>query len=150
MPESLYITNTCQSAVFEEIPPWLPLITKPDSIRWGNSRGLTLLEWLDRHNAELQSLRHGLGATETSLETTQTRVTHLESKLSSLKLEMVTLKQESDACLTLRNRFFATFRRDILQNVVEKDRATTSAGNYTAHGCDFLANAKLFEKNLRS
>lgn len=88
-------------------------------------------------------MRHGLGATETSLETTQTTVTDLESKLSSLKLEMVALKQESDACLTLRNRFFATFRRDIIQNV-EKDRATTSAGSYT--GCDFLADAKLFEK----
>ena len=95
-------------------------------------------------------MRQGLGATETSLETTQTRVTDLESELSSVKLEMVSLKQESDACLTLRNWCFATFRRDILQNVLEKDRATTSAGNYTANGCDFLTNGKLFKKNLRS
>lgn len=111
MPESLNITK---------IPPSLPLIT---NVR--NSRGLTLLGRLDRYDAELQSLRQSLGATETSLETTQTRVTDLESELSSVKLEMITLKQESDVYLTLRNRFLATFRRDILQTGLEKDRATT-------------------------
>lgn len=114
MPESLNITK---------IPPLASFDYKPDSIR--NSKGLTLLGRLDRYDAELQSLRQSLGATETSLETTQTRVRDLESELSSVKLEMITLKQESNLYQTLRNRFLATFRRVILQTGLEKDRATT-------------------------
>lgn len=74
------------------------------------------------------------------------RVTDLESEFSSVKLEIVTLKPESDAYLTLRNRFFATFRRGSLQSVLEIGRATVSAGNNTAHGVDFLTDARLFEK----
>lgn len=136
MPESLNITNTC-----EEIP-LASFEYACDPIRWDSSRGLTRLERLDRHYREPQVLRQSLGAT-------QMRVTDLESELSSVKLEMVTLKQESDAYLNLRNRFFATFRKDILQNVLEIDRATISAGHKTALGGDFLTDASLFEKNLR-
>lgn len=131
VPESLNITNTC-----EEIP-LASFEYACDPIRWDSSRGLTRLERLDRHDRELQDLRQNLGAT-------QMRVTDLESELSS-----VTLKQESDAYLNLRNRFFATFRKDILQNFLEIDRATISTGNNTALVDDFLTDASLFEKNLR-
>lgn len=100
---------------------WAPLATldyTSDPVQWGNATGLSLLERFDRHDAELQSLRK-------SLEMTRTMVTDLDSEVSSIKLEMVTLKQESGAYLTLRNPFFATFRRDFLQSVPDPRSANS-------------------------
>ena len=69
--------------------------------------------------------------------------------MSTTKAEMTTLKQESDAYLAIRNRFFTTFRRDILHSVLEKDKTTIPEGNNFAHGGDFLVDAKLYEKTYR-
>ena len=51
--------------------------------------------------------------------------------------------------MTIRNWFRATFRRDVLKSVLEKDKTTIPEGNNSAHGGDFLVDAKLYEKNYR-
>lgn len=56
-----------------------------------------------------------------------------------MKGEWTTLKQESDAYLAIRTRFFATFGRG----------TTMPEGSNCALGGDFLFDAKLFEKNYR-
>lgn len=82
MPESLpTIVNACESAIIYK----LPLATidyTSDPVRWGNSPGLSLLEHLDRHDAELQFLRKSLETTKISLDTTKMRITDLESEVS--------------------------------------------------------------------
>lgn len=62
---------------------------------------------------------------------------------------MVTLKQESDAYLTIRNQFFATFRRDVLKSIPNKDKVTSPEGNNSVYGGDSLVDVKLYEKHLR-
>lgn len=115
-----------------------------------------MMEKLDAHDAEFHKLRYHLESTEnklegakSTLESTKIRVTGLESEVSTMKGEMTTLKQESDAYLAIRNRFFATFRRDVLNKVLEKDRMTIQEGNECSHGGDFLVDVKLFEKGYR-
>lgn len=149
LPESIpSISSACITAIALDYPSTtLDYTTNP--VRWGNSSGLSLLQKLDDHDAEFHRLRHNLETTKKTLESTKNRVTDLESEMSTMKGEMNTLKQESDAYLAIRNLFFATFRRDILNSVLEKDKTTIPKGNNCALGGDFLVDAKLYEKNYR-
>lgn len=142
------IATACETATVNEFPSTtLDYTTNP--VRWGNLTGLNMLKKLDRHDAELHFVRKSLETTKNSLEATKNRVTDLESEVSSMKGEMITLKQESDAYLTIRNWFLATFRRDVLKSVLEKDKTTIPEGNNSAHSGDFLVDAKFYEKNYR-
>ncbi len=64
-----------------------------------------------------------------------------------MKRGMVTLKQESDAYLTIRNQFFATFQRVVLKSIPNKDKVTSPEGNNSAHGGDSLVDARLLMRN---
>lgn len=142
------ISSPCETAIAREyLSTTLDYTTNP--VRWGSSRGLSLLEKFDDHDAEFHRLRHHLETTKDILESTKNRVTDLESEMSTMKGEMTTLKQESDAYLAIRNRFFATLRRDILDSVLEKYKTTIQEGNNCPHGGGFLVDAKLYEKNYR-
>lgn len=96
----------------------------------------------DCFDVEFHSVRNGL-------ETTKMRVTDLKSEMLSMKREMIILKQESDAYLTIRRKFFAMFRRDSLKSLPKKDKATSREGNNSAHGGDLLVDLKQYEKQVR-
>lgn len=94
LPESIpSISSACETAIAHEYPS--TTLTNP--VRWGNSRGLSLLEKLDDHYAEFHRLRHHLKTIKYTLQSTKNRVTDLQSEMSTTKGEMTTLKQESDA-----------------------------------------------------
>ena len=128
LPESIpSISSACETAIAREYPS-TTLDYMTNRVRWGNSSKLSLLEKLDDHDEEFHWLRHHLETTKTNLENTKNRVTDLKSEMSTMKGEMTTLQQESDAYLAICNYFFATFRRDILHCVLEKDKTLSQRG----------------------
>ncbi|KAI9834703.1 MAG: hypothetical protein M1826_000106 [Phylliscum demangeonii] len=50
----------------------------------------------------------------------------------------------------IRNRFMATYRRDVLQDPTQGDRGVIKAGNAAAHHGDLLGDATLYERGLRA
>ncbi len=67
-----------------------------NSVRWGNSSGLSLLENLDHHDAERHRLRNSLETIKNSLETTKNRVTDLESVLMQTDAKLYEKNYRSD------------------------------------------------------
>lgn len=78
----------------------------------------------------------------------QTQTNQDEIKELNTKLSLVSLT--SDGYLSIRNRFFAVLRRDLLGEISTADRQAITRGNLFSHAGDALADALLFEKTIRS
>ena len=64
LPESIpNISSACETAIARKYPS-TTLDYTTDPVRWGNTSGLSLLEKLDDHDAELHPLKHHLETTK--------------------------------------------------------------------------------------
>ena len=70
-------------------------------------------------------------------------------RISSLEEQVSSLTTSLDSYLLLRNRFISTYKRDKLRNPTEADLRTIAAGNKWAHGGDAVADARLYQGQVR-
>lgn len=113
-----------------------------DPLRWGNSQGLSVLEKLDLLTSDVKSLKDETTSTKTEIADLKTEVADLNAKINILA-------PESASYLAIRNRFFSTFRRDILGSTNSKDRDAVPLGNKKAHAGDIITDRRLYENGTR-
>lgn len=110
-----------------------------DPIRWGNSKGLSVLERLDQMDEQQKRITFLLAETK-----------HLKGVTETLTNEVEALKMTTESYLSVRSRFFAVFLRDKLLKVTHADKKIIADGNMAAHCGDPLVDAVMFKKKIRS
>ncbi|KAI9812980.1 MAG: hypothetical protein M1826_002571 [Phylliscum demangeonii] len=121
--------------------------------RWGNRKGLTVMEkldYLEAKTAGLEAESAGLDAELAGLKATLAAKTRArDEELDKMKEELALLKASSEGYLQIRNRFLAVYRRDVLMNATGDDRAMIEVGNGAAHDGDPVTDALLYEREIR-
>lgn len=69
----------------------------------------------------------------------------VKTEIKALKTELSLVFLALDGYLSIRNRFSAVFRRDLLDQKSEADRPAIISGNLFSHASDVLADALLFD-----
>ena len=69
--------------------------------------------------------------------------------IASLQEQVASLTTSLDAYLILRNRFLSTYKKDKLHNATDADFRMIAAGNKWAHGGDAVADARLYQGQVR-
>ncbi|KAI9812981.1 MAG: hypothetical protein M1826_002572 [Phylliscum demangeonii] len=108
------------------------IIRDDEPVRWGNHKGLTILEKLEKVD--------DLAAESATLKATVDRVTD----------ELALVKASSDGYLQIRNRFVAVYRRQVLKDATPDDRGLVDVGNGAAHDGDPVTDALLYQRGIRS
>lgn len=76
------------------------------------------------------------------------KMTH-EDKIEELETKLSLVSLTSEGYLDIRNRFVSMFRRDRMNQRSAVDRQAITAENLFSHAGDVLADALLYEKNMR-
>lgn len=120
-----------------------------DPLRWGNSQGLSVLEKLDLLTSDVKSLKDETTSTKTGMANLETEIADLKTEIADLNAKINILAPESTSYLAIRNRFFSTYRRDILGSTNSKDRDAVPFGNKKAHAGDIITDRRLYENGTR-
>lgn len=133
---------------------------KSNPIRWGNSRGLGILDRLDlaidemrvmkaesqETKAEIQRLKR----MEADVEVMKINTKASEIKAEAMEIDLDVLKLSSDSFLKTRSRFLAVFLRDKVQECTEADYDIIKKGNMIVHRGDPLVDAEVYKHGIRS
>ncbi|KAI9825193.1 MAG: hypothetical protein M1826_007050 [Phylliscum demangeonii] len=122
-------------------------------VRWGNRKGLTVMEKLDylaAATAGLEAETAALEAATAGLEATEAaKSAAWDAELDKVKDELALLKASSDGYLQIRNRFVAVYRRQVLKDAKPHDCGLIDVGNGAAHYGDPVTDALLYEREIR-
>ena len=113
-----------------------------DPPRWGNSQGLSALEKMEHLTLEVTTLKAGVKSLED-------KTTSMNNEIINLNTKIQILAPESTSYLAVRNRFFSTYRRDIIGRTISKDSDVVPLGNKKAHGGDVITDRRLYENGTR-
>lgn len=113
-----------------------------DPPRWGNAQGLSTLEKSDQLMSDVRRL-------EARSTNQRTEMENMTSKIAALEIKLDIIAPESNSYLILRNRFFATYCRDIIGTISKTDREVVPLGNKKAHGGDIITDRRLYENGTR-
>ena len=128
-----------------------------EPIRWGNSRGLTILERFDRMDAILASheSRHAShesrhAAHESEIASLKKEVASHKTTITSQKDDIVALKATTETYYAARSRFFAVYIRDSGTVLSQEDRKLIHQGNIAAHEGNPVVDAMMFKRSIRT
>ena len=120
-----------------------------DPIRWGNSRGLTVLECLDEMKKEIIKIKADNTASDLKATALDLKATALDLKVNTMEDELNTMKLIHTEYLEVRNRFLSMAKRDQLGTASPKDYQIIRHGKVLVHTGDALCDAMLYKKRLR-
>lgn len=119
------------------------------SIRWDNSRGLSVLEGLEEHKARLERLETKMESQGDDIHTQAAEIQTQAAEIATLKVEVVGLKLSSTFYLQVRSHFSSVFLRDKMQKLSRADAKLIKNGNISAHEGDSLVDVTMFRKDVR-
>lgn len=108
----------------------------------GNSGGLSLLQ-------EVRRLRQQQQSTEAEVQDLKQWKTTSMQKISDLEWQSEDLGKSSVGYQKLRSRFISVYKRDTLKEEDALDLEIIRTGNILAHEPDVIADAVLYEDDLR-
>lgn len=73
----------------------------------------------------------------------------IEARVQELERRVQSSEEAQTSHTEIRNRFLSVFRRDILRNETARDRAIINASEHAARYGHAVADAALYEKNVR-
>jgi hypothetical protein len=114
-----------------------------DTIRWGNSKGLSALEEIENMKKQVKFLQEFRTSALVTMNTSDASNAKLTADVQALKLS-------TDSFLTVRSRCFAIFLRDKIQRCSRTDAKVIKDGNVAAHEGDPLVDAMMYKKGVRS
>ena len=120
-----------------------------DPPRWGNSQGLSALEKIGLLTSDVKNLKDTTNNLNTEVANLNTEVANLSTEVINLNTKINILAPESASYLALRNRFFSTYRRDILGSVNSKDCDAIPLANKKAHAGHVITDRRLYENGTR-
>lgn len=121
-----------------------------EPIRWGNSRGLTILERFDRMDAILASHESRHASHEMEIASHEMKIASLKKEVASQKDDVVALKATTETYYAVRNRFFAIYIRDSRAVLSQEDRELIHQGNIAAHEGNPVVDAMMFKRSIRT
>ncbi|OJD10188.1 hypothetical protein AJ78_08695 [Emergomyces pasteurianus Ep9510] len=117
-----------------------PTVTNTRAVRYIESHyNRQMLE--DRFKAVEARLK----ASESLLKASQSHLADVENELKSATCRISDLEESVPELKDVRNRFISTFKRDILLNDTETDRAIIRTGNRSVHGGNCKRDAELYK-----
>ncbi|KAI9825192.1 MAG: hypothetical protein M1826_007049 [Phylliscum demangeonii] len=130
------------------------IIRDHEPVRWGNRKGLTVLEKLETledlaaETAAKSAARDAETAARSAAQDAE--IDRVKDELALMKDELALLKASSDGYLQIRNRFVAVYRRQVLKDATPDDRGLVDVGNSATHDGDPVTDALLYQRGIRS
>lgn len=121
-----------------------------EPIRWGNPRGLDVLERMDIELAKHDSQSAKFDIQVVKFDVQAARLDAIETRLASHEADIVALKATTQTHYAVRSRFFAEYKRDSGRTLSPADQDLLRAGNIAAYDGDPVVDAMMFERGYRS